>query len=71
MTESLIEITVNGKVRQVNHGLTVAELLSELGLGDRRVAVECNRRVIPRAEHERAELHDGDRLELVSFVGGG
>jgi sulfur carrier protein len=52
-------------------GTTVAGLLAELGLAGRPVAVERNREIVPRARHPETELADGDRLELVTFVGGG
>jgi sulfur carrier protein len=71
MSTRVIEITVNGEVRHVAEGTTIAALLSELGLGQRRVAVERNREVVPRAEHASARLCAGDRLEVVTFVGGG
>jgi thiamine biosynthesis protein ThiS len=64
------EIHVNGEPRQVEPGTTVASLLAALELRG-RVAVERNREVVPRAEHEKVELCPGDRLELVTFVGGG
>jgi sulfur carrier protein len=66
-----IDIVVNGESRTVPHGMTVAALIGELGLGDRRVAVERNREVVPRAQHTTTVLAAGDRLELVTFVGGG
>lgn len=66
-----IDIVVNGEPRDVPHGTTVAALIQLLGLGDRRVAVERNREVVPRAEHGSTVLAAGDRLELVTFVGGG
>lgn len=66
-----IRITVNGDTRAVPTGTTVGELLIELGLGGRRVAVERNQAVVPRAAHAATALADGDRLELVTFVGGG
>lgn len=66
-----LAIQVNGEDRQVPDGHTVADLLEDLGLGDRRVAVERNREVIPRAQHGSTRLAAGDRLELVTFVGGG
>lgn len=66
-----IEITVNGTHRRVPSGLTVAGLIAELGLAGRRVAVERNQDVVPRARHGDVELAPGDRLELVTFVGGG
>jgi sulfur carrier protein len=70
MSES-IELVINGKTRTVAQGTTVAALIAELGLGDRRVAVERNREVVPRAQHATTVLAAGDHLELVTFVGGG
>jgi thiamine biosynthesis protein ThiS len=66
-----IEIIVNGAMRRVPAGLTVAGLIADLGLSDRRVAVERNREVVPRASHGQVRLEPGDQLELVTFVGGG
>ncbi len=70
MSES-IDVVINGETRTVVQGTTVAALIVELGLGERRVAVERNREVVPRAQHASTELVEGDRLELVTFVGGG
>ncbi|HUS33111.1 MAG TPA: sulfur carrier protein ThiS [Kofleriaceae bacterium] len=66
-----IDVVVNGELRTVTPGTTVAALITELGLADRRVAVERNREVVPRAQHSSTVLAAGDRLELVTFVGGG
>ena len=66
-----IDVVINGQSRTVNAGTTVAALIGELGLGDRKVAVERNREVVPRAQHATTVLADGDRLEIVTFVGGG
>ena len=66
-----IEVVINGQPRTVAQGTTIAALIDELGLGDRRVAVERNREVVPRAQHATTELGANDRLELVTFVGGG
>ena len=66
-----IDVVINGKSRTIPAGTTVEALIAELGLGDRRVAVERNREVVPRAQHPTTVLADGDRLELVTFVGGG
>lgn len=68
---STIEITVNGTPRQVRSGITVADLIAELGFAGRPVAVERNREVVPRKAHPETRLAAGDRLELVTFVGGG
>ena len=64
-------MVINGETRTVVQGTTVAALIVELGLGERRVAVERNREVVPRAQHASTELAEGDHLELVTFVGGG
>lgn len=66
-----ITIRVNGEPRSVAAGATISGLLEELGLGGKRVAVERNQAVVPRARHAETTLADGDRLELVTFVGGG
>lgn len=66
-----MRIEVNGEARDVEDGTTVAELLVSLGLGNGLVAVERNREIVPRARHAEARIEDGDRLEVVHFVGGG
>lgn len=70
MSES-IDVVINGETRTILQGTTVTTLIEELGLGDRRVAVERNREVVPRAAHATTVLAAGDRIELVTFVGGG
>jgi sulfur carrier protein len=67
---SAIRIQVNGEPREVAAGTTVKGLLLALGLSG-PVAVERNREIVPRAEHERTPLAEGDVLEIVHFVGGG
>jgi thiamine biosynthesis protein ThiS len=66
-----IVVTVNGEAVQLPSGLTLAQLLERLSLDTARVAVEYNLRVVPRAEHGSLRLNHGDRLEIVTFVGGG
>jgi thiamine biosynthesis protein ThiS len=66
-----VRISLNGEEREVADGATVASLVAELKLPAGRLAVEHNRRVVPRSAHGEVRLSDGDRLELVSFVGGG
>jgi sulfur carrier protein len=66
-----IDVVINGQARAVNVGMTIEKLIADLGLGDRKVAVERNRTVVPRAEHATTVLANGDRLEVVTFVGGG
>lgn len=66
-----MRITVNGEAREVAAGASVEELLADLGLDGARVAVERNGRLVPRREHALVALAEGDRLELVTLVGGG
>ena len=66
-----MQIEVNGEVRQVTPELTVSALLALMGVGDGPVAVERNRQIVPRAEHPSTQLAEGDKLEVVHFVGGG
>jgi len=66
-----MRVEINGEVREIAPDLTVAALLSELGLGERPVAVERNAAIVPRADHAQTVLAEGDKLEVVQFVGGG
>ncbi|MBI5342569.1 MAG: sulfur carrier protein ThiS [Deltaproteobacteria bacterium] len=66
-----MEILVNGEPRIVGDGATVRSLLRELSLPESRVAVERNRSLVRKAEFENAALAEGDRIEIVTFVGGG
>ncbi len=66
-----MNIHVNGEVCEVAAGSTVAVLLGELGVAQPHVAVELNLEVVPRAQHRDTPLREGDRLEVVTLVGGG
>ncbi len=66
-----MDIVVNGETRTVGEGATVLSLLAELSLPDSRVAVERNREIVRRAAFAATALRDGDRVEIVTFVGGG
>lgn len=64
-------LKLNGNMQKFASGLTVSDLLEELNLGDRRVAVEVNQEIIPKDDFDRFVLSPNDVLEIVSFVGGG
>ena len=66
-----MQITVNGQPRNERDGISVAELLAALSLEPRRVAVERNKLIVPRAQYAQTPLADGDTLEIVTLVGGG
>lgn len=66
-----IQVHVNGEPRTLPAGATVAALLAELGLAGRPVAVERNLEIVPRSTHASTPLAAGDRVEIVTMVGGG
>ncbi|HMF44915.1 MAG TPA: sulfur carrier protein ThiS [Polyangia bacterium] len=66
-----LRLTVNGELRKADPGTTVSALLAAMGIDPARVAVERNRDVVPRATWANAGLADGDRIEIVAFIGGG
>ncbi len=66
-----MQVIVNDEPRTLDPGATLADLVAVLGLGPRRIAVELNRAVVPRAEYPHTRLADGDAVEIIHFVGGG
>ena len=69
--DGTVSIAVNGQHRRVRAGMTIADLALELGLEPTRVAVERNLEIVPKSAYGATPLADGDRIEIVSFVGGG
>jgi thiamine biosynthesis protein ThiS len=67
----MIRLTVNGSGREVPEGQTLLRLLDSLGLPAPRVAVERNGEIVPRDLYPETALAEGDRIEIVQFVGGG
>ena len=67
----MIQLYINGRSETVDDALTVAGLLQQRGLAGKRLAVERNGEIVPRARHADTVLADGDRLEIVVAVGGG
>src|SRR3972149_3698883 len=66
-----MNIMLNGQEKSFKAPLTVSALLRDMGLGERRVAVEVNREIRPRSKHEGFQLQDNDRVEVVFAIGGG
>jgi sulfur carrier protein len=66
-----VNVLVNGSKREVPEGTTIAQLLRELEVPARGVAVEVNCELVPRAAHAEYALREADRLEIVTLVGGG
>ena len=67
----MISLIVNGEPHEVPPGTTVAALLDRLKMQPRLVAVERNRDLVPRGQHAACTLQAGDRIEIVTLVGGG
>ncbi|MCZ6606751.1 MAG: sulfur carrier protein ThiS [Alphaproteobacteria bacterium] len=66
-----MRLTINGEDRTFDCPLTVEKLLGEIGVDSRKVAVERNLEIVPKSQYRRVSLGDGDRLEIVHFIGGG
>lgn len=64
-------LTINGEDREFQSVSTLSTLIAELGMKPERVAVELNRELVPRATWGATQLTNGDKLEIVHFVGGG
>ena len=66
-----MHVVINGEAQTLTAGLTIADLISQLGLNQRRIAVELNREIVARERYGERALRDGDQIEIVHFVGGG
>lgn len=66
-----MRVQINGEAREVAGELKLSELVSELSLAPERVAIELNKQVVRRDQWPATTLADGDRIEIVHFVGGG
>lgn len=66
-----MQIQVNGEAREINADATLAELIEQLELTGKRIAIELNLEIIPRSEHTETRLNAGDQVEIVHAIGGG
>jgi thiazole synthase len=66
-----LNITLNGEPRHLNGALSIRDLLTSLDLDPKKIAVERNLEIVPRSQYESVTVEDGDRLEIVHFIGGG
>ncbi len=71
MASATVTIQVNGEPRGVNEQITVSDLLRELNIKPDRVAVELNLEIVERQMFDTRLLKEGDRVEILSFIGGG
>jgi thiamine biosynthesis protein ThiS len=66
-----MRLLLNGEEREIAGIISIADLVSALGLDARKVAVERNLEIAPRSTYADTDLTDGDRIEIVTFIGGG
>lgn len=66
-----IQLTLNGEAYAIAPGLTAADLVAQLGLSGRRIAVEINEQIVPKSQLAATALADGDQVEVVHAIGGG
>ena len=66
-----MRLWINGEDTDVAGAATIVELIAVLGLETRKVAVERNLEIVPRSTYAAVRLKEGDRIEIVAFIGGG
>lgn len=66
-----MQVVINGEKKELAEGLTVKELLDKSGIVTNQVAVEVNLNIVSKAEFDKCTLKQGDKVEIISFVGGG
>lgn len=66
-----MRVTINGTAQTLDEGLTIAQLLVQLGKNPKFLAVERNYELVPRTKHAESPIGEGDTIEIVTLVGGG
>ena len=66
-----MKILLNGDVRTIDDGTRLSQLIEQLDLTGKRLAVEVNREIVPRSQHQDYTLQEGDNIEIVHAIGGG
>ncbi len=66
-----MEVRINGQLKPVPEGHTIAALIAEMELTDKRIAIEVNEEIVPRSAYPAHILKPGDRVEVVTAIGGG
>ncbi|MGO8754850.1 MAG: sulfur carrier protein ThiS [Gallionellaceae bacterium] len=67
----MIAVTINGSAQMFDHALSIAELIQQMKLAGKRIAIERNGEIVPRSQYAQQMLVSGDKLEIVVAVGGG
>jgi sulfur carrier protein len=66
-----MQLIINGESRELDEGISIAQMLEQSDLAAKRIAVEVNEQIIPKGRHAQTLLHDGDKIEIIHAIGGG
>ena len=66
-----MQITLNGEEKSLTDGTFLSQLIEQLDIQGKRIAVEINQEIIPKSDHSSYEIRDGDKIEIVHAIGGG
>lgn len=66
-----MDIIINGETKAVHENISALELLKEMGIAEKKLALEVNQEVVPRSMHAKYMLQAGDRVEIIHAIGGG
>ncbi len=66
-----MQIIINGEEKEINSDISIDKLIEVLNIDSKKIAIECNLEIIPRSEYSTTIISDGDKLEIVHFIGGG
>jgi sulfur carrier protein len=66
-----MQVRINGETQQVDEGITLAGLIADLDLANRRIAVEINQTIVPRTRHAETPIRENDNIEIIHAIGGG
>jgi sulfur carrier protein len=67
----VLDVIVNGESRILAGSVTVKELIQDMDLQGKRIAIEINGEIVPASQHSRVQISDGDHIEIVGAIGGG
>ena len=67
----MIDVTINGDLHSLDENIKLTQLLGQLDLSGKKIAIELNKEIIVRSNYENVTLKSGDKLEIVHFIGGG
>ena len=67
----MLDVTVNGKSSTLTEPVSVSQLIQDMGLQGKRIAIEINGEIVPASKHSSVQLSNGDNVEIVGAIGGG